>query len=1059
MKKKLSLIVVLILSVSLFITNMAGLRLAVQAADEESLGDLLGMDFEDPVPEAQPQEQQTQTQEQPQAQPQPQPEVHSDQSDDVAAAAAAEAQRQAEEAAKQAAEQQRQADEAARKQAEEEAKKAYEAELAKQAEQAAKEEEKRQAEQAAKEQAAKDAEAAKQAALEQAAKEAEEAAKKQQEEDAAAAAAKKLAEEEAAKAKEQAEKAEKAAEEAKKQAQSGYSLRLVSDGGSISSAYLSGTVGEGDYVNFSVVNNGSTDVDLIYGISGASADVFGLSMTGGSTSLSPSDSARFQITLKPSAPVGSYSAKLYFKDKLDTENKNTIILKVSADVRRATSVSRVTIYPRSITLAQGADCDFFADVNGSEGISQEVTWGVTGMRSNGTYITNNGLLVIGSNETASSISVIATSRADSRYSDRVTVGIQSGSYNVKVSADPQKGGIVTGGGAVQAGGSVTVSAVPNKNYYFEGWMRDGKKVSTSTNYKIDNVRSNITVTAKFKQNYVTITAVSENDQAGSVVGGGKVSYGGKTTLSAKAKDGYVFTGWQEGNNIVSNSASIELHDLTVDRKLVAKFSKTSFYVSVAASPAEGGALSGNGTYSVGASATLNAVPANGYVFQSWNLNGQIVSRSPSFKIDRVDKDYNFTAIFLPTGALTHTISAGVATTGGMINPSGVTVVARGQNVTYTITPKSGFAILAVAVDGVQVGPVTTYTFQNVTGDHSIAAAFVQTDAGAKAAQAAGEAPQPKKVQAVAQTEKNTATPDQTVNLDDAASGTAGDEFVEEMDLSDIPIPTDEELGMTDEFEMETYSEVLKALGITLDDAKMMIANGQGLDIMAAAFYEGSLDFNVDNQYAPAAAVPDYHALSREELELLPADDVYPDMPNLDAVSEKILTANDLLDIADGGRATIAVSVTNADNNIDESSKKVLSGAVGQKPLQYFDLTVVKMVDGDAENVKLLSEPMEVVMEIPNEIYKSGKTYNVLRVHDGELSVLPDLDDDPKTITFRTDRLSSYAIAEQQATSKEIAVRFAIGALIALVVALISLVILLYTQVRSRRTARAKKRRG
>ena len=103
--------------------------------------------------------------------------------------------------------------------------------------------------------------------------------------------------------------------------------------------------------------------------------------------------------------------------------------------------------------------------------------------------------------------------------------------------------------------------------------------------------------------------------------------------------------------------------------------------------------------------------------------------------------------------------------------------------------------------------------------------------------------------------------------------------------------------------------------------------------------------------------------------------------------------------------------------------------------------------------------MEVVMEIPNEIYKSGKTYNVLRVHDGELSVLPDLDDDPKTITFRTDRLSSYAIAEQQATSKEIAVRFAIGALIALVVALISLVILLYTQVRSRRTARAKKRKG
>ena len=103
----------------------------------------------------------------------------------------------------------------------------------------------------------------------------------------------------------------------------------------------------------------------------------------------------------------------------------------------------------------------------------------------------------------------------------------------------------------------------------------------------------------------------------------------------------------------------------------------------------------------------------------------------------MDRDYSLTAVFLRQGILTHKISSGVATTGGTIAPCGTSVVEHGSKITYTITPKKGFAILAVAVDGVQVGPVNSYTFKEVWTDHVIAVAFVQTDAGARAAAAAG----------------------------------------------------------------------------------------------------------------------------------------------------------------------------------------------------------------------------------------------------------------------------------------------------------------------------------
>ncbi|MBQ7562965.1 MAG: InlB B-repeat-containing protein [Lachnospiraceae bacterium] len=1041
MKRKLSLIVVMLLSFSLFATNLAGLRIAVQAAEEEAgLEEALGVEApaaEAPAPEP--------VSEQPAA---PQPVAEAPASDDAAKQAEEEAKRQAEEA-------KRQAEEAARKQAEEEQRKAAEAEVQRQAEQAAAEEAKRQAEQAAKEEAARQAEAAKQAALEQAAKEAAEAEKKQLEADAAAAEAKRLAEEEAKRAQEAAEQAKKAEEEAKKKEDPSYALRIQEGGGNISNIPLSGSVGNGDYLNFTVANFGERDVNLVYGISGATANVFSLSLTDGSTDLKVGNSAKFRIELNSSAPVGSYSAKLYFKDASDSGNLYTRVVTVSANVKAKDSVSRVAIYPSRITLAQGGDCSFYAEVSGTGEVSQEVSWNVSGARSSGTYITSNGVLIVGGNETASSISVIATSRANTKVSDRATVTIQSGSYNVKAAADPQKGGIVTGGGAVTSGGSVTLSAVPSKNYYFEGWMRDGKKVSTSTNYTINDVRGNITVTAKFKQNYVTITAVSEDDRAGTVLGGGKISYGGKTTLSAKAKDGYVFTGWKEGDSIISNSASLELNNLTADRKITAKFARTSYSVSIAASPQTGGTVSGGGTFSLGSEVRISASPAQGYTFQSWNVNGQIVSRDLNYRIEKLNKDYSFTAVFIPTGVVTYSISAGVATTGGMINPSGITVVAAGQNVTYTITPKAGFAILAVAVDGAQVGPVTTYTFPNITANHSIAAAFVQTDAGARAAASTGAAPQTKKVQTVVKTETNTATEDKTVDLEDAATGTAGDEYVEEMDLSEIAIPTDEELGITEELNIDSYSGVLKSLGISLDEAKMMIANGQVDDIIRAAFYEGTLDVYVDNQYAPATEVPDYTTLSREELELLPDEDIYPSMPNLDIVTERLLGASDVLDLADGGEANITVSITKSDDYVDDVSKRIINSAVGQKPVQYFDLTLMKIVDGAPENIKELSEPMEVVIEIPNEIYKSGKTYSVLRAHDGTLTTLPDLDNDPKTITFRTDRFSAYAISEQIATAKDMAIRFAIGALITLIIALICLVILLYQQLKGRKRRRKR----
>lgn len=72
--------------------------------------------------------------------------------------------------------------------------------------------------------------------------------------------------------------------------------------------------------------------------------------------------------------------------------------------------------------------------------------------------------------------------------------------------------------------------------------------------------------------------------------------------------------------------------------------------------------------------------------------------------------------------ITKVISAS-AGTGGTIQPSGDVVVDKNGSQTFTITPTADCDIADVKVDGVSVGKVSTYTFSDVTTNHTISVTF------------------------------------------------------------------------------------------------------------------------------------------------------------------------------------------------------------------------------------------------------------------------------------------------------------------------------------------------
>jgi hypothetical protein len=122
------------------------------------------------------------------------------------------------------------------------------------------------------------------------------------------------------------------------------------------------------------------------------------------------------------------------------------------------------------------------------------------------------------------------------------------------------------------------------------------------------------------------------------------------------------------------------------------------------------------TVNYGASGSaVTAVPNTGYHFVQWSDGNGNATRTDT----NVTANINATASFaVDTFAITASAGAN-----GAIDPSGSVSVSYGGTQSFTINPGTGYHALDVLVDSVSVGAVTSYTFTNLTENHTIAVTF------------------------------------------------------------------------------------------------------------------------------------------------------------------------------------------------------------------------------------------------------------------------------------------------------------------------------------------------
>ena len=288
-------------------------------------------------------------------------------------------------------------------------------------------------------------------------------------------------------------------------------------------------------------------------------------------------------------------------------------------------------------------------------------------------------------------------------------------YTINVSANPTNGGTVTGGGTYNQGQSCTVTATANTGYTFTNWTENGTVVSTNRSYTF-NVTGNRTLVANFAQQNYTISVSADPSNGGTVTGGGAFHYGDNCTVSATAANGYTFTNWTEGSNVVSTNASYSF-TVTGNRTLVAHFTAQSYTITATADPSNGGTVSGGGTFNYGQSCTLTASPASGYTFINWTKNGQQVSTNASYTFT-VTESASYVAHF-QSQSFTVTTTVNPASSG---TTTGDGTFTYGQNCTITATANTGYEFVNWTENGIQISTNPSYSFP-VTSNHSFVANF------------------------------------------------------------------------------------------------------------------------------------------------------------------------------------------------------------------------------------------------------------------------------------------------------------------------------------------------
>ena len=272
---------------------------------------------------------------------------------------------------------------------------------------------------------------------------------------------------------------------------------------------------------------------------------------------------------------------------------------------------------------------------------------------------------------------------------------------------------------VSYGSNQTFTMTPNTGAHVDSIHVDGIKVDSLASYTFVNVQANHTIAAFFSLNQYTITSSATGPGTISPTPSVNVIYGNNEKFTMTPNTGAHVDSIHVDGVKVDSLASYTFINVQANHTIAAFFSLNEYTITSSATGPGTIAPTPSVNVIYGNNEKFTMTPNTGAHVDSIHVDGIKVDSLASYTFVNVQANHTIAAFF---SLNQYTITSSESGP-GTISPTPSVNVSYGSNQTFTMTPNTGAHVDSIHVDGVKVDSLASYTFVNVTGNHTIAAFF------------------------------------------------------------------------------------------------------------------------------------------------------------------------------------------------------------------------------------------------------------------------------------------------------------------------------------------------
>lgn len=302
-------------------------------------------------------------------------------------------------------------------------------------------------------------------------------------------------------------------------------------------------------------------------------------------------------------------------------------------------------------------------------------------------------------------------------------------YTITASIEGEENGVInefytTLSTNVPYGYNDAYTFTPDLNYQVADVVVDGVSMGAITSYEFIHVTDNHNIAVSFAPIMYNLTATTNIASCVITPADTTVQAGSTVSYTITPATGYHLDNVTINGEIIPVPANaLTIENVQANMSIFANFAPNTVTVTVE-QPDHATITPSTQTYTYGATPTYMIVPEVGYDIVSVTAGNAVVSVSytngiGTFTLDALQQDITLSAT-TAIKKFTITVTQGA---NGTIAPATQNNVEYGSNKTFTITPNNYYVVADVIVDGTSRGALSSYTFYNVTGNHTITAVF------------------------------------------------------------------------------------------------------------------------------------------------------------------------------------------------------------------------------------------------------------------------------------------------------------------------------------------------